>query len=171
MNEVLNNIITRRSVRAFTDEQIKDDDLQLILKAGIYAPSGMNRQSWRFTVVQNAQIIEKLENLIKTALGREKYNMYGCKTIIMLSNDRDNSNGLADCACALQNIFLAANSLGIGSCWINQLKTICDEPQIRSMLTQLEIPANHIVWGIAALGYPKANEPVKDRNMDVVKYF
>lgn len=49
----------------------------------------------------------------------------------MLSNDRENTNGLADCSCALENIFLMANSLGIGSCWVNQLKNICDEKEVR----------------------------------------
>ena len=53
MNEVLNNILTRRSIRKFKPEQIKDEELDLILKAGIYAPSGMNRQSWKFTVLQD----------------------------------------------------------------------------------------------------------------------
>ena len=55
MNEVLQNILTRRSVRGFKSEQIKDEELNLILQAGIYAPSGMNKQSWQFTVVQNKE--------------------------------------------------------------------------------------------------------------------
>ena len=53
MNDVLQNILTRRSVTKFKEEQIKDEELELILKAGVYAPSGMNKQTWQFTVVQN----------------------------------------------------------------------------------------------------------------------
>ncbi|MBD7912155.1 MULTISPECIES: nitroreductase family protein [Clostridium] len=171
MNEVLNNILTRKSIRSFKDEQIEDDSLQLILKAGIHAPSGMNKQSWQFTVIQNKDKIEALSKVIREALGRDKsYNMYNPPTIILLSNDRDNSNGLADCSCALENIFLMANSLGIGSCWINQLKTICDEKAVRALLSDFEIPENHIVWGIAALGYAAIEGKAHEKNENVIKY-
>lgn len=171
MNEVLQNILTRRSVRDFKAEQIKDEELDLILQAGIYAPSGMNKQSWQFTVVQNKGKIELLAKVIREVLGRDAgYNFYAPPTLIMLSNDKDNTNGLADCACALENIFLMANSLGIGSCWINQLKSICDEKEVREVLTNLDIPQNHIVWGIAAIGYPASTPKVHERKDSVIKF-
>ncbi|EKQ50254.1 MULTISPECIES: nitroreductase [unclassified Clostridium] len=171
MNEVLQNILSRRSVRQFKPEQIKDDELKLILEAGTYAPSGMNKQSWQFTVVQNKEKIEQLAKVIREALGRDAgYNFYAPPTLIMLSNDKDNTNGLADCACALENIFLMANSLGIGSCWINQLKTICDEKEVREVLTSFEIPENHIVWGIAAVGYPESTPKAHERKDGVIKF-
>lgn len=173
MNEVLENILSRRSIRSFKEEQIKDEDLEMILKAGTYAPSGMNRQSWKFTAIQNKEKIQALAKVIRKTLGRdESYNMYNPVTIILLSNDRDNSNGLADCSCALQNIFLMANSLGIGSCWINQLKTICDEPKVRNLLNEFEIPDNHIVWGIAALGYaaaPPKEHTIREGIIKIIK--
>lgn len=171
MNEVLKNIVTRKSVRKFKEEQIKDEELDLILKAGIYAPSGMNKQSWQFTVVQNKDEIELLAKVVREALGRDVgYNFYAPPTLIMLSNDRDNVNGLADCACALENIFLMANSLGIGSCWINQLKTICDEKEVREVLTNFGIPENHIVWGMASIGYPDGIAKEHERNDGVIKF-
>ena len=173
MNEVLETILTRRSIRSFKEEQIKDEDLEMIIKAGTYAPSGMNRQSWKFTAIQNKEKIQELAKVIRETLGRdESYNMYNPVTIILLSNDKDNTNGLADCSCALENIFLMANSLGIGSCWINQLKTICDEPKVRKLLNEFEVPDNHIVWGIAALGYAAA-EPkehtIKEGTIKIIK--
>ncbi|WP_297428977.1 nitroreductase [Clostridium sp.] len=171
MNEVLQNILSRRSVRQFKPEQIKDDELKLILEAGTYAPSGMNKQSWQFTVVQNKEKMEQLAKVIREALGRDAgYNFYAPPTLIMLSNDKDNTNGLADCACALENIFLMANSLGIGSCWINQLKTICDEKEVREVLTSFGIPENHIVWGIAAVGYPESTPKAHERKDGVIKF-
>lgn len=171
MREVLQNILTRRSVRSFEEEQIKEEELKLILEAGVNAPSGMNKQSWQFTVVQNKEKIELLAKVVREALGRDAgYNFYSPPTLIMLSNDKDNTNGLADCACALENIFLMANSLGIGSCWINQLKNICDEKEVREVLTAFEIPENHIVWGIAAIGYPAAAPKVHERKAGVIKF-
>ena len=171
MNEVLQNILTRRSIRKFKKEQIKDEELNLILEAGIYAPSGMNKQSWQFTVVQNKEKIELLAKVVRESLGRDAgYNFYGPPTLIMLSNDRDNVNGFADCACALENIFLMANSLEIGSCWINQLRTICDEKEVREVLTSFGIPANHIVWAMASIGYDDSVTKEHERNDGVIKF-
>ncbi|WP_234124087.1 nitroreductase family protein [Clostridium hydrogenum] len=171
MNEVLQNILTRRSIRKFKEEQIKDEELELILKAGTYAPSGMNKQSWQFTVVQNKEKIDLLAKVVREALGRDEgYNFYKPATLIMLSNDKENTNGLADCSCALENIFLMAHSLGIGSCWINQLKTICDEKAVREVLTSFDIPQNHVVWGIAAIGYPDQETKEHERKAGTIKF-
>jgi nitroreductase len=83
--------------------------------------------------------------------------MYNPTAIIIPSNERDSVWGRDDNACALQNIFLAAKSYNVGSVWINQLNNICDEPKIREILNEIEIPENHIVYGLAALGYPDPN--------------
>lgn len=171
MNEILQNILTRRSIRKFKDQQITDGEIDQILQAGIYAPSGMNLQSWQFTVVQNKDKIEKLAKVVRTALNKDgSYNFYNPPTLIMLSNDKDNTNGLADCSCALENIFLMANALGIGSCWINQLKSICDEKEVREVLNEFGIPKNHIVWGMASLGYPVDEIKAKPRKEGIVKF-
>ena len=89
---------------------------------------------------------------------------YRPQAIIIPSNKKDSPYGREDNACALENIFLAAHSLGIGSVWINQLQNICGQPIIRQVLDELAIPADHVVYGLAALGYadgePKAIERV-----------
>ena len=171
MNEVFENIMSRRSVRAFTDQQISKEDLLTIARAGVHAPSGMNRQSWKFTILNQQDKIQKLAQAIAKKLDRgAAYNFYEPNAIILVSNERDNSNGLADSACALENIFLMAHSLGIGSVWINQLKLICDEPEIRPLLDELEIPSSHIVYGIAALGYAKEEGKPKEKNESVIHF-
>lgn len=172
MNQIFKNIITRRSVRKFTEQEISKEDLEQIIQAAIYAPSGMNRQSWHFTVLRNKEKMMELARIMEVKLGKEEdtYDFYQPNTLIMASNERDNHNGLADCACALQNIFLMANELGIGSVWINQLRTICDEPEVRAKLNELGIPANHIVWGMAALGYAAEKPEAKPRLEGRVHY-
>lgn len=171
MNEVYNNIITRRSVRAFTDQHISKEDLYTIAKAGVHAPSGMNKQSWKFTIVNQQDRIQKLAKAVAKILNRgDSYDFYAPDAIILVSNEQENSNGLADSACALQNIFLMAHSLGIGSVWINQLKLICDEPEIRPLLDEFEIPSDHIVYGIAALGYAKEEGQPKEKNEAVIHF-
>jgi len=170
MNEIIKNILTRRSVRKFKAEQITDNDLNLILDAAKSAPSGMNAQSWHFTVVQNRQKLDKLNSLIveaamqsadevmKKSLSRQKLNyFYDAPSVIIVSNEADASSVTtpeSDSAAALQNIFLAAHSLGLGSCWINILSYISESRNLGDYLVELGVPKNYKVYGSAILGYP-----------------
>lgn len=171
MNEVLEAIKTRRSIRVFTKQKISRADLELLTDAARYAPSGMNRQTWKFTVVQDPVMLEKLAQVIRSELGRgADYNFYGANVLILASNERENPLGAPDCACALENIFLAAHSIGLGSVWINQLCGICDAPSVRAVLNELHLPENHLVYGCAALGYPaEAGRPANKKD-DVVEW-
>lgn len=158
MNEVIQAIMTRRSIRAFNDELLTKEQLEILIQAGLCAPSGMCKQTWKFTGVLNQEIIAKLAKTIEELQGREGYNFYNAKALIITSNESDSTWRKEDNACALENIFLAAHSVGIGSVWINQLLNQCDETRIREILDQLGVPKNHEVFGIAALGYD-CNEP------------
>lgn len=165
MNEVMQNLLTRRSIRSFSDQKIARADLEQIVEAARYAPSAMNRQLARFTVIQRPALLETLAAVIRDALGREDdYNFYGANVMILASNERENAHGMADCACALENIFLAAHSLGIGSVWINQLKGICDQSAVREVLRECQLPEEHVVFGCAALGYPSVGSAPKAIN-------
>ena len=158
MNPVIENLLTRRSVRAFQEKEIPEAQLEQILEAARYAPSAMARQTWKFTAVVNREKIQKLAAAMSAELGRSGYDMYSPQVLILPSNEVDSKFGRDDNACALENIFLAAWSFGIGSVWINQLRDICDRPAIRGILTEWGIPANHVVYGMAALGYPASSE-------------
>lgn len=161
MNEVIQNLMTRRSIRSFSEKEIPADELDQILQTAIYAPSGMGKQTWKFTAVCSREKIQKLAEAIGKELGRDGYNMYSPEVLIIPSNEKESGFGMEDNACAMENIFLAAHSFGIGSVWINQIRTICDVPAIRAILTEFEIPENHTVYGMAALGYP-ADAPKKE---------
>ncbi len=162
MNEVINNIMTRRSIRDFTDKKIEKADMELLIKCALTAPSGANRQTWKMTGVLNQELIKKIYTVIGKVLGNEKYNMYLPTALIIPSNEKDSKWGRDDNACALQNIALAGHSIGIGSVWINQFVGICDVKEVRQLLTELNIPKTHDVYGIAALGY-SANEPLGEK--------
>lgn len=153
MNEVMQNILTRRSIRAFQDKPIPEDALNQILQAAVYAPSGMGKQTWKFTAVCDRTRIQQLAKIMGKELERDSYDMYQPQVLIIPSNEKESRFGMEDNACALENIFLAAHSLGIGSVWINQIRSICDVPSVRSILNELDIPADHAVYGMAALGY------------------
>lgn len=153
-NVVLQAILERRSIRAFSEKRIEEEDLEKILQAAIYAPSGMNRQTWQFTALVGNQKISELAKLVGQELKRESYDFYAPAVLVLTSNERDSVWGREDNACAMENMFLAAYSLGIGSVWINQLQGICDCPAIREFLREAGILDSHVVYGAAALGYP-----------------
>lgn len=159
MNETMKTILNRRSVRSFLDKPIAEEILKDLVDAAMHAPSGMCKKTWQFTVVSNKEIIERLTNVIAKVLDRPGYDMYKPVALIISSNHRDNKFGREDNACALQNIFIAAESYGVGSVWINQLTEISDNPEIRENLKEIGIPDDHVVYGLAALGYANPNAP------------
>jgi nitroreductase len=177
---ILNNMVTRRSIRAYTAEQITDENLGAIIDAAIHAPSGSNSQSWHFTVLQNTEILRKLnesvrrafanyevtENTYRSLVGGKKAALnadysfyYHAPTLIIATNDSSYPNAMADCSAALQNILLMAHALDLGACWINQLTWFCKEPEIRTYLTELGVPEHHTVCGCASVGYCAGNIP------------
>lgn len=170
-NAVLLNLKQRRSVRDFTDESISKSKLKAIVQAGIYAPSGHNMQTWRFTVMQKPERIARLKEVTASVAKRCGVYFYGFnepKAVILVSNDRRNANSIQDSSCAAENIMLAASSLGIGSVWINALHAICDEPEIRTLLQEYGIPDTHIVWATLALGYPAKEAKLLAKKKNVI---
>lgn len=173
MNEVINCIKARRSCRRFSEEQIPDQDLEAILEAGRYAPSGGNNQSCHLIVIQNKFILQDLKELVRQefskmevyegmyksikssiqASKKGEYNFYyNAPTLVVVANLKDYGNALADSACLLENMMLSATSLNIGSCWINQLRWLDDNKEIRAFLERLGLGAEEVVCGGLALG-------------------
>ncbi|EHJ01679.1 nitroreductase [Clostridium sp. DL-VIII] len=186
MNEVIKNILTRRSIRSYTDEQISDEDLNIILETAKFAPSYKGAQSWHFTVVQNKEKINQLISVIKEALQNssiEQYKkmgnipnfnpFYNAPTIIITACDKNSPEKEADAAVALENIMLAAHSLNIGSCWISSLSIVRDDPNVIGILSELGIPENYTILGTAALGFSNNSNakatPRKEGTINIVK--
>lgn len=129
-NEVLKVIESRRSVRAYSPEGLTDGEVEAVVRAGLYAPSAANQQSWHLTVIRTKEIIDRLSDDIKQTLRNspEKHNQtygntpdfhvfYNAPVVILVSGQEGNMLPMADCSAAIQNMLLAAESLGIGSCW------------------------------------------------------
>lgn len=150
-------ICHRRSCRTFLQSAVEREKLEAIVKTALHAPSARNRQLWQFTVVSDGALMEELRAAVAKALGREgEYGFYGAPVLILCSNDREHPYGREDCACAMENMMLASDSLELGSVWINQLTAVCDEEGVRGVLRRLGVPDNHVVYGSAAIGYPAA---------------
>lgn len=170
MNEVINSILSRRSIRKYKETQISDEDLNSILECAQYAPSGMNNQGWHFTVVQNKDTLKKIKSVVSEALSKPANfdPFYNSPTIIIVSNNSPITPE-ADSALAIENIFLSAHSLGIGSCWINILNGLSKDPKVKDLLNELKIPENSVVYGSVSLGFNAGEEPAAPaRKSDVV---
>ena len=169
-NDCIGAILSRSSVRRFTDQRIARGVLETLVKAGVQAPTGHNLQTWRFTVITNQAVIRRIKEVGAGIAKREKktfYGFYNPAALILVSADERNDTGMLDAACASENILLAAHSLGLGACWLNGLMRIGDQPEIRALLAELRIPANYRVWSMIALGYPDGREksPVRKENV------
>ena len=166
--EIIDIIRNRRTTRAFkSDEQIKDEDLNLILEAGIWAPTGHNLQPWFFTVIQKKDLIKRLNILAKDAGKDSKDDItlkmcnnemldlfYGAPTIIIVSYHKNALTPIEDVATASQNILLTAESLNIASCW-NGIVRMFFAKITDGEKELFGIPEDFIPHNIVALGYPK----------------
>ncbi len=157
MNEVLNNIYTRRSIRKFTDQAVPGNLVDEVVKAGTCAPSGKNLQTYRFFIMQKEASILALQDIVAKGMENPSYTFYGTKALVIVTCSKEDVNGVEDGSCALENMMLAAHALGLGSCWINQLKYCGDKPEVAAYLDQIGLPEGRRVVGMLALGYA-ANE-------------
>ncbi|VBB07300.1 nitroreductase [Lucifera butyrica] len=184
VNETLNSIKNRRSTRNFKSEQIKAEELQAVLEAGIYAPSAGNQQAWHFTVIQNKELLTwlnreakkkakqlKIEHL-QTMASNESFNIfYGAPTVILVSGEENAVVIESDCAAATQNMLLAAESIGLGSCWVDFVIIAFTGSEGEEYLENLGIPDGYKPYASVALGYKntEAIEP-PPRNRNVINY-
>ncbi|MEI6757588.1 MAG: nitroreductase [Chlorobium sp.] len=168
MNDTIGTILKRRSIRAYQERQVDERALQEILLAGQFAPTAMGQQPWHFTVLQNPDLLEKLQIACKSLFlnsdnaalrevaSREGYHVfYHASTLLIVSGDSKAITPLQDCVLAMENMLLAAASLGIGSCWVHSVVLLHDsngEGDVFSNLG-LEFPEGHIPYAAAVLGY------------------
>ena len=181
MNEVLETIKSRRSIRKYLPEQIKDEELDMILESAIYAPTGHNDQPWHFTVIQNKELIDEMSAeskklmaespvdwMAKMGKAEHLHLFYNAPTVVVVSGKKDTVSPFADCCAAIQNMLITAESLDIGSCWIGLVKFFFNDPQ---NVEKLNLPENYEPYYAVCLGYKGSSSNVApERNIDVVNY-
>ncbi len=153
MNETIKTLITRRSIRGFIDQPIKKEDIDLILKAGVYAPTGRNTRDTLFLVVTNKELRDKLSELNRKVMGSNSDPFYGANTVIVVFADRNRTTTVEDGSCAMANLMNAAFSLGIDSCWIHRAREVFESEEGRAIARQYGIPDEYIGIGNCILGY------------------
>lgn len=171
-NEVLRNIKTRRSCRAYTAQQVEPEKLKAILEAGTWAASGMGRQAPKIVVLTDAAEIAELERMNAEVLGNpEAHPFYGAPTVCVVLTDPEVNTYVEDGALVMGNLMLAAHSLGVASCWIHRARQEFDSPAGKALLKKWGVDERYIGVGHCILGYAAQELPApKPRKDDYVIY-
>ena len=159
VNEFIQEMMNRRSCRKFKSEQITDEQLNAILTAGEYAPTGRNMQSPKMVVIQNPEVIAKLSKWNADIMGVTSDPFYGAPTVILVLADATRTTAIQDGSLVMGNLMLAAHSLGVASCWINRAKEEFATEEGKALLKQWGIEGDYIGVGHCVLGYSAVDLP------------
>lgn len=157
--DILDAINDRRSIRKYTNEPLNEYQLQTILKAGFQAPSAHNRNPRDYIIVRDRQVLEKITEFHPyTKMLPEA----GCGIVVCGDKHKQERTGflISDCSASIQNMLLAAHSLGLGSCWCG----IYDVPKLIDGFTELlGLPEHIIPIGVVAVGIPHEEKEQLDK--------
>ena len=164
VNPVLSNIMARRSIRKYLEKPVEHEKLEVIVKCGINAPSGMNRQPWIVRVVEDQKLIAN----VNQAAGRSQF--YGAPALICVCTPA-NGSGELDAGLLGENMMLAAQSMGLGICCLGgPVRFLLSNEKCKFFLDRLDIPADYKLNYILAIGYPDEQPDAKPRDASKVKY-
>lgn len=169
MNETIKNLIERRSCRRYKSEQIKDEELNEILMAGEYAPTGMGLQSPKMIVLQNKETIQKLSKLNAKIMGKDIDPFYSAPTVIVVLANKKINTYIEDGSLVIGNLMNAAHSLKIGSCWIHRAKEEFETKEGKELLKEWNVGEDYVGIGHCILGYPEGLHQAKLRKDDYIK--
>ena len=160
MNEVIKNMISRRSVRKYKTDMIPKEIIEEIVKAGEYAPSGMNSQSPIILAITNKEIRDKLSKMNAKIMGKEDIDpFYGAPVVLVVLADKTKFTSVYDGSLVMGNLMNAANSLGVASCWIHRAKEEFESEEGKKLLKSLGIEGEYEGIGHCILGYADCEIP------------
>lgn len=173
-NPILEAIKSRRATRNFEDKPVPEAAIQTMLEAATYAPSAINIQPWKFTIITNKAEMRRLSDLAKPAIigalpdvGEEvlrikrqlsdpKHNIFYNAPLLIFVSGVKSPYSVYDCSMAALNMMLAAFSMGVGSCWIGSSVPSANDPKVK---LSLGVPDDHDVHAAIVFGYPKGGFP------------
>lgn len=154
MNEALQNLLTRRSCRKYRPEQVKDEELDAILEAGTYAPTGRGSQSPLMLVLRKPEDVAAVERLNGGVMGNpDSHPFYGAPTVVVVFADGNSPLGVSDANLVMGNLLNAAHAVGVDSCYIWRAKESFATPEGEELKARWGIPANYEGAGNIILGY------------------
>lgn len=177
-NQTIETIMSRRSIRQYKPQAVGRDTMQTIVKCGINAPNGMNKQSWAIRVVDNPEYINgitevfKKKNQDRIANDPNFKNMFrNAPTVVFIANDPSYELSQIDCGLLGENMILAAQSMGIGSCCLGSpIRFMLTEPEAAEYVKRLELPKGYNLLYCIAFGHPDESPEAKPRDTSKIKF-
>ena len=172
VNPVIENIMSRRSIRNYKDTAVSREVMSQILECGINAPNGQNKQSWEVRVVDSPEIM----NDIKEAMSAGGYEaaagcFRGAPVMVFIARDKAYDFSTIDCGLLAENMVLAANSLGVGSiCLGSPVRFIENSPKRDEILSRLSFSPGYELCLCVGFGYANEAPAAKPRNFEKVKF-
>ena len=175
MNQTIENLKSRRSIRKFKDEQISDEELKIILETATCAPTGRGAQSPKIVVIQNPETIKEFSewnrSYFPTEMPEDMDPFYGGKTLLIVLADSEFPTYIEDGSSVLTVIVNAAHAIGVGSCWIHRARDEFASQKGKDLLKKWGIPESYEGIGHVVLGYPDMDAPKPlPRKEDYIHY-
>ena len=170
MNEVIKNIEERRSIRKYKKDMIPKEIIEKIVEAGTFAPSGMGRQSSIIIAITNKDVRDKLSKLNAKIMGENTDPFYGAPVVLVVLAKKNIPTHVYDGSLVMENLMLAASSLGIGSCWIHRAKEEFETEEGKEILKSLGIEDEYEGIGHCILGYKDEEGTLKPRKDNYIYY-
>lgn len=185
--ETIEAIMTRRSIRKFSQKQIPDAVLQKIVLAGTYAPSALALQPWAFVIIQDQEFLQRVSDyckpimisLMKDAhdgmsdafralLESKGYSIYyHAPTVIMIVGKTGSRFREIDCSLCAENMMIVAHAMGLGSCWIGSTEVAYGNSDL---MAGFRIPEGYSPVGTIVFGYPEESPEVHDKRSPLVTW-
>lgn len=173
MNQVIETIISRRSVKSYKNEMPSMEAIEEICKAGTYAPTGMGWQSPIIIAVTNKEVRDQLSRMNAKILGIDGDPFYNAPVVLVVLAKKDVGTRVYDGSLVMANLMIAAQSLGIDSCWIHRAKEEFESEEGKAILQDLGIEGEYEGIGHCILGYaerqPAEQKPRKDNYTYFIK--
>ena len=159
MNQTLETIKTRRSIRRFKPDMLPRETIDAIIEAGLYAASGMNTQNTVIVAITNKEVRDRLSRANAAVMGSERDPFYGAPVVLVVLAEKSRRTYVHDGSLVMGNLMLAAHALGVGSCWIHRAQETFDQPEWKEFLASLGLEGDYEGIGNCILGYTDGEEP------------
>ncbi len=168
MNETISSMVSRRSCRKFSDQMPSSADIDAVVEAGLYAASGMGRQSTIILKVTNKELRDRISRMNAAIMGKgDDFDpFYGAPAMLVVLANREVPTHVYDGALTMGNLMVAAESLGLASIWIHRAKEEFDSEEGKAILAELGVEGDYEGIGHCALGYWGADKPAAPARND-----
>ncbi|MCD8200502.1 MAG: nitroreductase family protein [Clostridia bacterium] len=168
--DVIETLKSRRSIRAFTDQPLTDEQVKTIAEVGTYAASGMGKQPAKILAITNKELIAQLSKINAGVMGMNLDPFHNAPAVFVVLSDKSLPTYLYDGTLVMANMMHAANALGLGSCWVHRAKETYESAEGKEILKKYGIEGNYEGIGNLIVGYPAEEKEAAPRKADFVTY-